>query len=72
VVEILKQRPDQRVDDDQFVRFLSEHLFAAKRGKLDPARVHRDLRDRHDLDDWTVDTLFTIATINPIPMGAVN
>jgi hypothetical protein len=64
VREILLQRPDQRADDQRFVRFLTDQLIDVQRGNLDPRRVHRDLQDRHDLDDWTADLLFTIATID--------
>jgi hypothetical protein len=64
VTEILRQRPDPRADDPRFVRFLADQLLDAQRGKLDPGRVHHDLQERHDLDDWTTDLLFTVATIN--------
>jgi len=70
VAEILRQRPDPRADDPRFVRFLADQLHDAQRGKLNPGRVHHDLQERHDLDDWTTDLLFAIATIDLIPKEA--
>ena len=72
VAEILRQRPDPRADDPRFVRFVADQLLDAQRGRLNPSRVHRDLQTRHDLDDWTADLLFTIATINPNFEGVMN
>lgn len=72
VAEILRQRPDPRADDSRFVRFLADQLIDAQRGKLDPGRVHHDLQERHDLDDWTTDLMFTVATINLQFRGATN
>jgi len=72
VTEILRQRPDRRAGDPRFVRFLANQLVDAQRGRLDPGRVHHDLQERHDLDDWTADLLFTVATINLQFRGATN
>jgi hypothetical protein len=72
VTEILRQRPDQRANDQGFVRFLADQLLDAQRGKLDPSRVHRDFRAKHDLDDWTADLLFAVATIDLQFRGAMN
>jgi len=72
VAEILRQRPDPRADDPRFVRFLADQLLDTRRGKFDPARVHRDLQGRHDLDDWTSDLLFAVTTINLQFRGATH
>jgi len=72
VAEILRQRPDHRVDDPQFVRLISRQLGEALAGRLDPGRVHSDFQGKHGFDDWTTDLLFTIATINLISKGATN
>jgi hypothetical protein len=72
VVEILRQRPDPRADDPQFVKLIFGQFSEALSGRLDPARVHLDLQTRHDLDDWTVDLLFAIATIDLNFRGATN
>lgn len=63
VVEILRQRPDPRADDRRFVSFLTDQLQGVQRGRFDAERVHRDLRDRHDLDVWTAALLFAVSTI---------
>lgn len=72
VAEILRQRPDPRADDPQFVRLISDQLGETLAGRLDPGRVHSDFQAKGGFDDWTTDLLFTIATINLIPMGATN
>ncbi len=72
VAEILKQRPDPRADDPQFIRRISDQLKETLAGRLDPRRVHNDFMGKHGLDDWTTDLLFTIATIDLIPKGATN
>ncbi len=72
VVEILRQRPDPRADDSRLVRLLADQLLDAQRGKLDPPRVYRDFRERHDLDGWTSDLLFTVAAIDLQFRGATN
>jgi hypothetical protein len=72
VAEILRQRPDHRVDDPQFVRLISRQLGEALAGRLDPGRVHSDFQGKHGFDDWTTDLLFTIATINLDFTGVMN
>ncbi len=72
VAEILRQRPDPRADDPQFVRLISGQLGEALAGRLDPTRVHSDFLGKHGFDDWTADLLFTIATINLVREGVTN
>jgi hypothetical protein len=64
VAEILRQRPDPRADDPQFVRLISGQLGEALAGRLDPGRVHRDFQAKHGFNDWTTDLFFAVATIN--------
>lgn len=72
VSEILRQRPDPRADDPQFVRLISGQLGEALAGRLDPGRVHDDFQVKHGFDDWTTDLLFAVATINLNFMGVTN
>jgi len=72
VAEILRQRPDPRAEDTQFVRLISDQLGEVLSGRLNSGRVHRDFQQKHGFDDWTADLLFTTATINLIPRGAIN
>jgi len=72
VAEILRQCPDHRADDPQFVRLISGQLGEALAGRLDPGRVHSDFQGKHGFDDWTTDLLFTIATINLDFTGVMN
>lgn len=72
VAEILRQRPDPRVDDPQFIKLIAGQLSEALAGRLNPSRVHSDFLGKHGFDDWTTDLLFTIATINPVREGVTN
>lgn len=64
VVEILRQRPDDRADDWRFIRFITDQLQAVQRGRLDRGRVWRGMVQQHDLDEWTADLLFAVAVID--------
>ena len=64
VVEILRQRPDDRADDWRFIRFIVDQLQAVQRGRLDRRRVWGDMVQQQDLDEWTTDLLFAVAVID--------
>lgn len=72
VAEILRQRPDPRVDDPQFIKLIDSQLSETLAGRLAPVRVYNDFLRKYGFDDWTADLLFTIATINPVREGVTN